>query len=467
MVLFLCASGSQLFAAPSGPSFSEAWYREVILGELEVAADLYERLYGETVAAARAVSAENKRRAALRAGLCRERLGDARRAREAYSWLVRTGPVDDPLVDEARLRLLDLPEKPAAGPPREPAAQEDAAREGGGLSTLLERRLEQLGAALTQSRQEILRRSERIQGERRLQERLAQLGVEIRLPEGSTGSAAVGLSGVEFALDLEDRASLRQALAERYFLRGLRALRDRDPDRAVRDLKLSIEMMPDRREAAHWLRIAEGLIQPMAPIAEHAGLRIQDRQAVRDLGLLKQMEERAARARSVLSQGRQGPAREELEKLLRWEDWANGAAALPVEAKALSLETERRILSDLGTGRGHEDLRQECRRASGRLIGSCEELADLSLADGRQPLLSPPAGGERAAGSRGATKEKVLQEMERLLVRGEDLYGQRTPGSGDDLWRRPFQELQILSQWFPDLDADRRFQRLAQEYLGR
>jgi len=272
------------------------------------------------------------------------------------------------------------------------------------------------------------------------------------------------------ALDPEDRAPLRRALADRFYSRGLRALRDREPANAVRNLRFSSELDPDRREVIHWLRIAEGLMQPINPIAEHAGRRVQDHQGVRDLALLKQLEERSARTEGLLAQGRPSAARDELEKLLRWEDWTGGSGSLPIDAQALSRETERRILAEVGTGRGPQDLRRECRRASGRVLAACEELVDLSFAEGRQPIIARPAAGnngERSQGGRSAAQEKILAEMERLLARGEDLYGQRTPGSGNELWRRPFQELQILSQWFPELDMDRRLQRLVQEYLGR
>jgi hypothetical protein len=74
-------------APPSAPSFAEAWYREVMEGNIAQAARDYEQIYLSQPSDK--VTDAIREKAALRAGICFERLGQPRSASPAWSWLLK------------------------------------------------------------------------------------------------------------------------------------------------------------------------------------------------------------------------------------------------------------------------------------------------------------------------------------------------------------------------------------------
>lgn len=122
LILVLGLTG---FAAPQEAfDLARIWEREVLLGEVSKAAADYKLVYQDELTG-RPLAV--RRRAAFRAGLCFERLGQAENARYAYGWLAESETrgaaeaggtqrlaVERPgsdaiLVERARARLRDLP----------------------------------------------------------------------------------------------------------------------------------------------------------------------------------------------------------------------------------------------------------------------------------------------------------------------------------------------------------------------
>src|SRR5688572_28261108 len=92
---------------PESPSFTATWYREVLFGDIAAAASEYQSLVHRPPS--EKLRPETRQKAAFRAGLCFERLGQKDFAKLAYSSVTsadmpRTGPV----VDDALLRLRGL-----------------------------------------------------------------------------------------------------------------------------------------------------------------------------------------------------------------------------------------------------------------------------------------------------------------------------------------------------------------------
>jgi len=488
-ILAILAAPSLLLAAGSAPpSFSDAWYRENVLGEMAAASEIYQRIYEDLrspspTAGRPATPLDLRRKAALRAGMCFERLGDGARAREAYAWLLKGGPSDDPMVRTARVRSLGLapPALPAGSVPSGPVTDPPAPMASEGAQALDRFRLqvERREALDGELRSEIRRLAERVREEFRLRRRMDALGIDLRF-DGSMEGARGVMDDFERSLDPSDRESLRRELAERYYLRGLQALREKNPAIAVEDLRKAIGFGSEGgyRDAADLIRRAREFLQPMEGLAQLAAQRIRERRGERELEVLQSM-------RSSLAAGRRDPPAEgtkgilaALEGLRAEEEWAPARIARLVEARAMAREAdERTLLISLSGGaqpplagesvRRFEDLRSRGRLAADELLSDLEQLTDLAWAstERRRVILEEPSDGIGARWGASDVRRLIGEELERLLVRGEDQ--RRLQPQNLEGWRREFLNLQILIQWFPESDGDQRYRKLVQEYLGR
>jgi hypothetical protein len=496
---------------PSGPpSFSEAWQQEVVQGNLAAAADLYQKIYEDSGSGPRRPGppAEVRRRAAFRAGACFEKLGDHRRAGAAYGWLVRAGPPDDALARSAQVRLQDLAVEraspgdsaaraaPSPGPPEAP----------GPLQQVLERfrgRVEQREAALALLRAQAMQRAEAETEERFLLRRLQEMGVEVRLlVEGEAGPARP--LSLDLPLEGEDQDLLFGELAERYYLRGLRALRDRDAARAVEELRKTVALRPGFLDAADLLRAASAVQEAMEGISERAALRLGERREARRLEEPQEIRAALASAERQLALGRAPSALLDLERARSLEEWAPQPVWRDPAMRSLAQEADLRLLGaalSLEEGRGgplaspraappagrsgppagpaaaagpslasrYEELRARGRRAAAALLDAAEELMDREEAEGerRRAALFPWGPPEAARARRKEALFQVGEEMERLLLRGEERQRQRSPERSEEGWRRDFLHLLLLARWFPELDEKERYRKLALDYLSR
>jgi hypothetical protein len=527
-------------ASPAGPSFTEAWYREVMLGDLAAAGVEYQRIYeGGGAAPARSRPDETRRRAALRAGGCFEKLSDSRRAEAAYSWIVRVGPPGDALVRAAELRLLELgaaaASTPAAVTPRgepgasgepaapAPAASASPAAPAGELLERLRASIERREASAAELRAELLRRNAEAREAVRLQRSFLELGVEARLTGEPPPAEERSLAGL--SLEAEDRELLKSELAERYYLRGLRALRDRNPDAAVRELKIALSLRQDFLDASELLRAAEGFLQPMEGIAERAALRLKERREARRLTGREALRAALASADRLVSQGRGPAAAQEVERARSGADWASDAVWEDAELRALVREADARALlgsvlsppvppkgavvlsppvppkgavvlsppvppggatvfsplstvasppgAPEGTKKGavapahYEELRSRGRHAAEDLLQVAEDLIEARWVESDRRSVVLAGGRGKVEDDRADAARRIGMELERILVRGEDLYQKTPQDQSPDGWRRDFLDILILARWFPEADPGQRFRKLAQNYLAR
>jgi tetratricopeptide (TPR) repeat protein len=491
-----------LGASAPAPSFSEAWYREVMTGELSTAADLYQRIYedGGAILAKGGPLPDVHRRAALRAGGCYEKIGRGDLAREAYAWLVRAGPSEDPSVRYARLRLaaiaaatepaLSSPEGKGAavapaGTPATPPAAGQARPDASTAIDRLRQQMERRETCAGQLRFEVTRLAQRVDQEARLRRRLADLGVEMKVempadpargPDGAPSPIGEALR----PLDPEDRGFLSLALAERYYLRGLRALRDRDPAQATEEFQKALESQPGYRDSADLLGTALGFLRPMEGVAKLAAQRLSERAYERELESARSMRAALASADQFIAQDQAQSALPELERIRSEEEWLPPRVHRAAEVGALAREADIRALliaasPSAGTAPGagverYEDLRAGGRRAADELTGLAEKLTDLvwESSDRRRRAAEAPTPAGKDGQREGIdSQRRVREELERLLVRGEDRYGLNPRDPSPDGWRREFLDIKVLAQWFPEADRDLRFRKLAQEYLER
>jgi hypothetical protein len=487
---------SLLLAPPGAPTFSEAWYLEVVLGEVTAAGDLYRRVYEDMGAPPRAPTPMPIRlKAALRGGGCFERTGDTARAKEAYSWLLRSGPPDDPAVRSARIRLASLPAPvpistgtpaptatpasspgPSAGP--SPAQAEDPLLR-------LAARLDRRDAAIEGLRTETRRLSERDGEEARLLRRLQGIGIEVTFEDGKEGIIRAAFDDVFKPLDPEDRAALRKRLADRFYLRALRALAARDPARAADELRKCLRFAsearpdgrPDHRDASDLLRTVEGFLRPLDGAAKLAAARLRALREAEEDDLLHGMRSALAKAGRA-SKKANSLSRSEAERVLIEEEWAPEGFERNLDARSAVREALDRLVLDpsgaptVAAGGGRtprpEEVRLRARRSALDLLSAAEETVDLawSSSEGRRATVGDPARPVSAEEMRDLIR-RVSEEMESILARGEEKNRLKTQDAGIDNWKREFLSLQILSAWFPEADADQRYSRLAQEYLGR
>jgi hypothetical protein len=350
-------------------------------------------------------------------------------------------------------------------------------------------------------RTEILRRNSEAREEVRLRRRCHELGVEARLTGEPPPSSERSLAGL--TLDPEDRDLLKTELAERYYLRGLRALRDRDPITAVRELKITLSLRQDYLDAPELERAAEGFLQPLEGIAERAALRLSERQEARRLSGREALRAALASADRLSLTGRGPAAALELERARSGVDWATDAVWEDAEVRALVREADARALlaaalSPPGPPRGaaapsppppgtatsvppgvpeasrkpvtpalYEELRARARRSAEELLYLAEDLIEARWVESDRRGVALVAGRGMGPDDRANAVPGIGMELERILVRGEDLYRKMPQDQSPDGWRRDFLDILILARWFPEADPGQRFRKLAQNYLAR
>jgi len=494
MGLGICAwvaitAPSFLALGSTSPSFADAWYRENVLGELAEAGNLYFRIYqapGDSSSpAAETRSAEIRRRAALRAGECFEKLGEYGRAREAYAWLARNGNPREGAVQYAQLRLKCIP--PAGAPP--PGASQGAppgtpqgariSRESSPGLDALASRIKRREDCLKNLSGEIQKMEERVLEERRIERRLQELGMEFQfqparpVPPEEKETRIDVLRQVDRDLDTEDRRNLKIELADRYYRRGLRALRDSNPQAAVEEFKKTIQLQPSYHDAEDLLRVAEGYLAPMEGVARLATARLEEHRTRREL----EYHESLRVALAELDSAPGGDASRErlgnLDRTRSREEWSPRCTGQLTRAEDLQKEADLRLLLDFAsqvTGdepeavQLYQGLKRRNRRAARDLLRAGEQMADLlwtSWKRGR-PILS---GSDRE--DRAGALQRIGEELVRHLARGEEQYQQNPGDLGPEGWSREFVDILILLQWFPELDREQRIRSIAREYLEK
>lgn len=272
--------------APAGlAEFAEVWYREVLEGDVAGAAALYEEIY--QTASFRGAPHAERRRAAFRAGLCYERLGELQRARNAYAWLAKEGTADlgdASLMEEDRLRVeaalgqlrLDSPaaggEAEARPAPAVTGAVEDLVRTFEADSRRLADRGHEMRLSVERGQlffHEARAAAERLRGAgcalvftvdppsgRALEESLpGGLKAGEATPEERSAGPRTGDEG---DAGEGENARLRGALADRFFRRAVALLVAGDRPAAARDIEKCAALSSAPRPAKWLVRVPPG-----------------------------------------------------------------------------------------------------------------------------------------------------------------------------------------------------------------
>jgi hypothetical protein len=460
---FLAVSLGGLFPALPAemPSFSQIWHDEVFLGEVAAAAGEYQNLYLSPPSPK--LTAQIREKAAFRAGLCFEKLGQIDHARLAYRWIQDRGPTSPALASEVKLRLSCLPSSAEAsarelgGPGTASAISAAAALRKllDGLTTAERQRadlLHQLKILLEERRAAIREREE-------LRDRLLRQGVTIIFPLSifSSGvlssraqpSASFGTSLLEGLKSLLSRdadfARIQASLGARFLERAFLALLAGEPSRAVPLLLKAGAFLPGQPVVSRWLRrleVERALPGALAPAAR------------RDL-LQEDLARRAALRRevrtclesaegAVTDRGRVDLAVGYLHRIRDLEDWARPAVREDPEVRSLSSRGEKLLHLLARSAAGEEALLEvlgKIRLEVGELISAAEDLADVE-----EVLLGleGPAVAEGEADSWMVSR----REMERLIFQARNALG----GGDRSAALECIRDGAVLLKWFPELD---------------
>jgi len=366
---------SSLAAPPVGPAFAEVWYREVIEGNVAVAAKEYETLYLSQPSYK--VPRTIQQKAAFRAGRCFEQLGLMQSAAPAY-----LAAYIDPFRTDFRLTDPD-PGTGAQGKPGDASTRVISAeamlrlRELGGGATLIQG-LEDASLALAvQAAVEVLRGTEKTRSgtlaaletalsERRLSlrarrevlERLESRGARLSFPPSARPElTAQPLSELRELLSAEPELHrlVLQAVRDRLLQRALGALQARDVGRALREHRLwrllGGEVPPgagSNDRGAHASLLAELEDSVEAPgsnisgaaafdrLARMASRRLLDLELERKSGLLRDLFSLLSEASMAELNHRRHEAWALLDKVRQTLDWTSRELREDAEVRAVA-----------------------------------------------------------------------------------------------------------------------------------
>lgn len=455
-----------LLAVLAQSGFSEAWYFENVLGQLERAAQEYQLIYLDPES-----SPELRRRAARRAARCAEKLGDHERARAIHDWLrvEEIGPEDS--VEGAGVTERSVPN---SGP--DTATEQDPANAGGRIDAgalvayreaLVEtagRRRQALERLERRTRREAALRDRRL----RLVSRLEREGVELRWTadgleagSGDEPSWRSRLSGMEILdlleeLDLEpdDVRLLREHLLHLETVRGLKALRAQDLARALRAFERCIQLATSRQlDLEYLVDSLRRILVRSEGLSRLAGRRLLETSRRRDAETLHAAESAYRDLLDRLEVGDNEGSAERLARARRLEDFTSREVReegrlYDVRRQAIaSLEgpASRPIREDL------ERVQQEAVRLADRLRKQIRVYLALEGAPGEtaRPRLEDP---EVMAGRLRRFVQGILVEVEAARPGGSA--GNSDPAAvarrAPDL-REAVEDTLLLLDWFPDL----------------
>ncbi len=335
-----------VLAAPQ--SFSDAWYTETFVGDVPAALEQYTRLFDVPD---EDVPVETRRKAAFRAGVCAEKLGDLRRARIAYSWFRMNGARNDTWTQRALLRLAEL--ERSAKPSRtgddeldvrlpDRALAGDEAAELIGAAAERNRRRLAVAASLAEL---VERRRELLERDRRLARRFRRVGVSFdRLPGRGVDFPSPDWESFVRELDLDpaDRGLLTGALIDLCFLEGLRSTQTLSLGRAVRALDAQLELAEGEddwraREARDMLDLLERALGMLEGARTRAERLIESSVERREAEAAARMTNALDAARGLVDEDRLREAADSLVDVFLHEDWAPPGARRSGELREVAI----------------------------------------------------------------------------------------------------------------------------------
>ncbi len=454
----LSLAAGVVLATLTSSELSQAWYSEVMLGRLAEAEFQYQSIYLEE-----ANSWQTRARAALRAGGCAEKLGEAQKAIDIYAWLKHEGDPDDPMVRRARLRteVLQAARRPPGGPPEPPIPVREAY-------------LYDLKLTLGRRRGAV-ERVEKARGERdardeiieKLKSRLRAVGVQWWFERSVVRSETESESGEatafvrDLGLNAEDEKMLKERLADAFYLRALRALRDRDFWAAVDALRIHEKLAETAREDVGALkRSAEGILDRATALQAGARERLENEYPRLRAKVSRRVSGGLEEAEKALREGDGDLSLDYLREMQRLEDWAP-------ESLAVEGRLRDRILRSILTFEHHlsrpvyeEALEAQAtnRRVASKLALQIEQFLARDRFGDHDASASPEL--EDPSTMLPVLRNEV-QEVHTLLE-SED---QTLPDPPAFLGR--LEDTLLLLDWFPELDPVRHTRRLILNRLGR
>jgi len=469
---FLCLGAAAL------PPFAEVWQREVIEGRIDVAASDYERIYMSPPS--ESLRLEIRQKAALRAGICFERLGRARNARRALETVLeletqKPGLGGDFLVTEARLRLdrLELEvsspggnsEKRAPSRAADPAVDAALQRALANLDAGETRQkavLEALAGAEASCRQDLAEREEYL-------EQLSAIGVIVSFAEDSMRRSLQEegfLTAPERLLaDSAIAHRVRSALAQRFSERALLSLAAGNRLEASRSLLLLTAVAGAARsrvasDSTLAARVQSFFEASLAPPELSARIRqfLVDRETDERVSVWEALHDLLESAAVTERSGRRDKAVEYLDEIRGQLDWVNPAPRAAPEIRSISSQIARRYLlfaRDLLDKANFVEKWSRARRQAEEIVVRSEELATLlvKVASRRGPALLGDGAGPVSV---------CRQEAERLLAAAREAQGR----SGSAAARKLARQGLLLLEWVPQSDPESRC-RQALEALAR
>ncbi|MBI4604258.1 MAG: hypothetical protein HY721_20050 [Planctomycetes bacterium] len=441
---------SFLAAPPPVRSFEDAWCREVFEGSVAAAARDYQEIYLSQPAGGPAP--EVRRKAALRAGLCFERLGQTANARPAYRTVIElsagSGLTPEPVVEEARVRLKRLGGEegllhPTAGAGERlrveagPRASPGSSGHEVPVDVAVAERLEALKAAVL-ARAEGAKALERRRGElddrarerQAIARRLARRGVVLSFPPAappSAAKAAAVLQALKEALSAEaDLERCTAALANRFLDRSLAAARAGSAAQALRDAYCRSVLAGGTAPAAgrsleSWLEPWTGVREP-AGLAAAAGRRLVEENVRRSAAFRREIRSLLEAQEDAVRSGRRDRAVGILDRIRDALDWARPVQRESAEVRVLAAHAGRQYLLLARSG-SQEDalvgLWGQAREVTEAFLHEAARYVEAALDE--ESYEAPPEVGGRldAASLCGQEADTVLREARQLLDRGD------------------------------------------------
>jgi hypothetical protein len=441
-------------ASPDARSLAEVWQKEVLQGDVQSAAESYEKLY--LSAPSQELGPEVRRKAALRAGICFEKMGNKDNAKLAYESLLKMSSSTDALASEAKLHLLRLSAPlPAATPPFSEISVEVA----------IQKLVEAL-AGVEKEREETLRtlerslvlRKERMLEARELFDRLLWNGASLYFIEEEPGA-----SGTEWIASLKDIfrregdwGKVQVALAERYADRALAALSARSWLEGARDLERARALAPGGSlgagAPADWCRLLLEKRFDADQLAFKARRRLLDKDLSQRSALRREGYDLLKSAELATSDRKRADlAVQSLDQLRDLLDWTRPNLREDPEIRSLALRASRLLLY-LGGKSGQEyillDLWNKARDSVAMLLSLSEAHAEIASEEAR---FRAPVSGRGSI----ETATACRTEIERLLSIGREALLREDTAR----LQRSLRDARVLLGWVPEIDPASEYQR--------
>ena len=438
----------------ASPAFQEAWYYEVMLGDLGTALERYRMIFRDPSS-----SLVLRRRAALRAGRCAEKLGNRGVARSNYEYVIEhhahTSPDAAARLAAARLKSFESDSEGRSG--------DDASIVS--MKRQLQKRLETRLAAQERVARALREQRERSRSASRIEDRLLERGIdflwEAEWTLDSQPSLAresqSGLQGVAPAVDRatsalafllalpledEDTALLRSQLAHRFYVRSIRALEVLDLSSAVDFLRLHAQVAVNpRTEALDLTKYLETILRAAEGLRAQAHNRFQEelgRRRSEVFFALKRVGDRELGSEILLEAKRQ-------------EDWSPTEDGRLREFSNLVAQSQDSLLRTESYD-ALQVLQGECQLASRRLTVAVESLLRNRF-QSRKPSL------------RLVDPESVLPRLRRYV---EDVLAEaESRRKLDKRLQTVVQDVKTLCEWIPELDESGAYGSAVQRALQR